>query len=366
MSLASIHFSECAEFVAPCYDRIANEQYLNRVRGKSKNLMKPKASYKELARFRAITASIVISIVSRFAPTSFKLVHHAIELDLSQTDWLSMMCNFIDRAEGSSSSISSIKLCEAVLALAIVHAGYVHGGVHLGIQDFNNYIIAWRNGIYGVVPALLLNMSVLKEELPLVCIDYFWANVKVREDGSIRAAIAPGVEQHELDIEPTDSNLSTLQRLDKPQVGDPERSAPDLPLYLSLGTPLHHGEPDLCFTAWLHGSIAGTVGILDVLEALLISRVEPSQCPGHDKASQVVNIKTSIWSADVYSKPVTKDYPIFLPVSEDHCWALFLAGQTYERGRIVYRCVGCAAENFQVLHELDSGSDLAAVFIGFL
>ena len=363
MSLASIHFSECAEFVAPCYSRIANEQYLARVRGKSKNLIKPNAKYKELARFRAITASIVISIVSRFAPTSFKQVHHATMLDLNSSFWLSMMCNVIDRAEGPS---SSIMLCEAVVTLAIVHAAYDPPGFHNDIHNIDRNIIAWRNGIYGVVPALLLNMSVLKEELPLVCIDYFWANVKVLEDGSIRAAIVPIVDKHELDVESTDSNLSALQRLDKPRVGDPERSAPDLPLYLSLGTPLHLGEPHLCFTAWLHGSIAGFVSIHDVLIALLTSRVEPNQCPGHDKVAQVVNIKTSIWSADVYSKPMTKDYPIFLPVSEDHSWALFLAGQMYERGRIVYRCVGCAVENFQDWVKSDSGSGQAEVLIGFL
>ena len=364
MSLASIHFSECAEFVAPCYDRIANEQYLDGVRGKSKNQIKPKAKYKELARFRAITASIVISIVSRFAPTSFKLVHHATVLDLSSPFWLSMMCNVIDKAEGSS---SWIPLCEAVVTLAIVHAAYDPPGFRKGLPDVDKNIIAWRNGIYGVVPALLLNMSVLKEELPLVCIDYFWANVKVLEDGSIRAANVPLIDRHELDIESTDTNLSTLQRLDKPRLGDPERSTADLPLYLSLGTPLHHGEPELCFTAWLHGSIAGTVSIQDVLRALVLSRVEPTQCPGHDKVAQVLNIKTSIWSADVYSKPMTKDYPIFVPVSEDHCWALFLAGQMYfERGRVVYRCVGCAVENFQNNLKLESGSDRAEVLIGFL
>lgn len=273
MSLASIHFSECAEFAAPCYSQIANEQYLDRVRGKSRNVIKPKAQYKELARFRAITASILISIVSRFAPTSFNKVHHATMLDLSSPFWLSMMCNVIDRAEGSS---SSILLCEAVVALAIVHAAYDPPGFHKDIHNIDKDIIAWRNGIYGVAPALLLNMSVLKEELPLVCIDYFWANVTVPEDGSIRAANVPIVDKHELDVESTDSNLSALQRLDKPRVGDPERSAPDLPLYLSLSTPFHHGEPHLCFTAWLHGSIAGSVSISDVLRALLTSWVEPN------------------------------------------------------------------------------------------
>ena len=363
MSLASIHFSECAEFVAPCYDRIANEQYLDRVRGKSKKLTNSKAECKELARFRAITASIIISIVSRFAPTSFKHVHHATILDISTSDWLSMMCKAVDRA---GSSNPSIKLYEAVVALAIVHAAY-EPPLNKDIQDFHSSIVAWRNGIFGVVPALLVDMNVLEEELPLVCIDYFWANVSVLEDGSVRSANVADIEHHFLDMESTDTNLSSLQRLDKPRVGDPECSAPDLPVYLSLSTPLNDGDPHLCFTAWLRGSIAGTVGILEVLRTLLASRVEPDRCPGHDKAAQVVNVKTSIWSADLYSKPRTKDFPIFLPVSKDNCWALFLAGQTCNfKGRVVHRCVACAVENFQSTYTLDSGSDPAGVFIGLL
>ncbi|CAF9942734.1 hypothetical protein IMSHALPRED_004609 [Imshaugia aleurites] len=363
MSLASIHFSECAEFVAPCYDRIANEQYLDRVRGKSKKLTNSKAKWKELARFRAITASIVISIVSRFAPTSFKHVHHATTLDISSSDWLSMMCKVVDRV---GSSDPSIKLYEAVVALAIVHAAY-EPPLDKDIQQLHKSIVAWRNGIFGVVPALLLDMNVLEEGLPLVCIDYFWANVSVLEDGSILSAHVADVEHHFLDMESTDSNLSSLQRLDEPRVGDPECSAPDLPVYLSLSTPMDDGDPHLCFTAWLRGTIAGTVGILEVLKTLLASRVEPARCPGHDKAAQVVNVKTSTWSADLYSKPRTKDFPIFLPVSEDNCWALFLAGQTCNfKGRVVYRCVACAVENFQSTYTLHSGSDPAAVFIGLL
>ena len=361
MSLASIHFSECAEFVAPCYDRIANEHYLNRVRGKSKAHIRSKAKHKELARFRAITASIVISIVSRLAPTSFKTVHHATILDISDSHWLSMMCNIMDGVGDST-----IKLHEAVVTLAIVHAAY-YPPVDKDIKDLNHNIVAWRNGIYGIVPALLLNMSVLKEVLPFVCIDYFWANVSVLEDGSVISASGSGIEQQEYESESTDTDLSSLQRLDKPWVGDPDPSPPDLPLYLSLGAPLHNGEPHLSFTAWLRGSIAGTVGIKETLSALLESQVEPGQCPGHEKAAQVINVKTSTWSKDTYLKPTSRDYPIFLPVREDHCWALFLAGQTYDyKGRVVYRCVTCAVENFQSTYTIESGSDTSRIFIGFL
>ena len=98
-------------------------------------------------------------------------------------------------------------LCEAIVTLAIVHAAYDPPGSHKDIPDVDEKILAWRNGIYGVVPALLLNMSVLKEELPLVCIDYFWANVKVLEDDSIKAANAPMIDKHELDFEPTDTPI---------------------------------------------------------------------------------------------------------------------------------------------------------------
>ena len=62
-----------------------------------------------------------------------------------------------------------------------------------------------------------------------------------------------------------------------------------------------------------------------------------------------------------------KDHPVFLPVSGDHCWALFVAGQMNEQGgRIVYRCVNCAVENFAKMTEDDLNTSQSGIYVGFL
>ena len=210
-------------------------------------------------------------------------------------------------------------------------------------------------------------MKVSADRFDLVCIDYFWANVKVREDGSIRTGFHPTVDRHEIDLHHLGANSSTLQRLEEPSVGTAIPLAPDTPLYLSLSTPLHLGEPDLCFTARIGGSIVGTASISSVMHSLFLSRVEPKDCPGHDNPAQVFNIKTSIWAQDPYSKPTHKDHPVFLPVSGDHCWALFVAGQMNEQGgQIVSRCVNCAVENFAKMTEDDPYTSRSGIYVGFL
>ena len=42
--------------------------------------------------------------------------------------------------------------------------------------------------------------------------------------------------------------------------------------------------------------MVGAVGIMDVLLALLLSRVEPKTCPGHHASRQIVNVKASLWA----------------------------------------------------------------------
>ena len=102
--------------------------------------------------------------------------------------------------------------------------------------------------------------------------------------------------------------MSSLDRLIEPFLGPPE----DCPSYLSLGTPLNYGDPHLGINGWFQGSVAGTVGITDVIRALSMSRVEPEVCPGHrDGPMQVVNVKTSTWARN-------RQYPMFVPVGRDH------------------------------------------------
>ncbi|KAI4232180.1 MAG: hypothetical protein L6R40_007495 [Gallowayella cf. fulva] len=360
--LASGYFSDCADFLAPCFDRIAKQTYLDSVRGESKKIMRPER--KELGRYRALVASIVISIISRFAPKDFENMHHATTMDLSDSHWLSSICTVLDRNE-------AFNISTVVTLLAEIHAAHNHDRIEAskehGIESSKRNVVAWRNGIYSVLPSFLLNMTIAADGFHFVCLDHFWANVKVGEDGSVRSSSTPDLQRYEIDIEQhSDStNMSSLDRLDEPSLGPPNIMAPDCPLYLSLGTPLHHGNPAICFVAWLGGSVAGTVGIEDVMSALLLSRENRQTCPGHDNPMHFINVKASVWARDPYSKPANKDVPLFVPVSGDHCWAIFIAGQTYgQGGRVVFRCPTCAVEEYS---SSSGGKDLhgPGCFIGF-
>ncbi|KAL8947034.1 MAG: hypothetical protein Q9222_006640 [Ikaeria aurantiellina] len=337
--LASIYFSHKAEFIAPCYERISKQKYLNCVRGKSKKVMQ--ADETRLARFRAITACVAISIISLFAPETFKEVYHATKLCLNMPGWLSRVCSVLDLDDAFS-------LPTVVMLLAQVHIGISAGGEY---PAASTEAIAWRKGIYSVIPSMLLDMKLSSKEFQFVCLDRFWANVKTEEDGLIKSSNTFEVQRHDIDRnQPLPPGaLSTLERMTEPYVGAPDMSAPDCPLYLSLGTPFHYGDPHLGFIGWFQGSVAGTVGVMDVLKAVLLSRVEPDICPGHPGGpKQVVNVKTSAWARERHSKPIDKQHPIFVPVGGDHCWAIFVAGQTVKQGgRIVFRCPECADEKYE-------------------
>lgn len=341
LRLASVYFSHLAEQVAPCFDRIARQKYLNCVKGRSKKVMQPDEI--RLGRFRATAASVAISIISRFAPGTFKKTHHVTKLCLSKPGWLSTVCGVLDLDD-------SFPMPKVVTLLASVHAGVSAAHESSGIPAASTEIIAWRQSIYSVVPSLLVEMKVSPEDFQLVCLDRFWANVKTEADGSIKSSNTVDVQRYEIVLDQLFSNkeLSSRERLAEPCLGSPDISAPDSPLYLSLSAPLHYGDPHLCFMGWFQGSVAGTVGIMDVLKALLLSRVEPKVCPGHDgRPLEVVNVKTSTWEQEPQSKPCHREHSVFIPVGGDHCWTMFAAGQTVNQGgRIVFRCPECAEENY--------------------
>src|SRR5204863_9280235 len=132
--------------------------------------------------------------------------------------------------------------------------------------------------------------------------------------GSIRSDVTSAVLYRTKIVEAatvnTDSN-SAVQHLDHPWLGPVVRAAPDLPLHLSIGTPQHFGGTDLCFTARIEGAVVGTVGVIDVLRTLLLSRPVgvsgQQQCHAHaaPSALQVLNVKASWWARDRYVKPVS-------------------------------------------------------------
>ena len=195
--LASVYFLALAEFVAPCFNRIANEAYLGLITERRfRNVIKPDA--KELGRFRAITASVVIAIVSRFAPKTFKNVLHATMMDLYDCHWVSDKCKTLDQVKNPS-------LAQVVHLLAELHVSPEHG-TELGMSTIlsdnirKSNIIAWRRSIYSIVPSSLFDMELYPESVQFVCSDQFWANVKTREDGSILYSMGPGYQRYEMDV----------------------------------------------------------------------------------------------------------------------------------------------------------------------
>ncbi|KAI4143080.1 MAG: hypothetical protein L6R39_004712 [Caloplaca ligustica] len=352
--LAAIHFPICAELVAPCYARIANEHYLDRTRPNVRCGVIP--GRPELARFRAITAAVAISIASRLAPASFKNVAHATVMELDHEHWVSKICTVLDNHMDTG---SGLPLHMAVLILAAVHAAHAP----IDTEKTNDRITGWRNGVYGIVPDILLHMTIGSPRMHLVCIDYFWANVQVRKDGSIRSAQTPDLQTG--DSQDPVFDTRALQHPNEPGLGPAVPCSPDIPLHLSLGTPLSK-ERDLCLIGTIGGCVAGTVGILDILCALLQSDVEPKTCPGHSDPTRVWHVTTSAWARELYTKPISWLHPTFVPVEDDHCWAIFLAGQTATqyRGRLVYRCVDCAVENSVTASGPNPGNKRSGVFVG--
>lgn len=337
--IAAIYFPFSAEIIAPCYSRIASEEILSQLKEHGSVIGGFDVIPEAVCLFRAVTAAITISIIGRFGGEEFKKGQHSISLSLTHSHWLEAMCKLLDQA-----LFSGLEYNKAVFALAVIHCAQEPDR----ISECKSAIVAWRKGIYSVVPSLLLSMRPSPDAVGLQCIDGYWANVKVREDGSVYSAPTSSLLQ-DLNliekIENGNGNASSLQSLSQPWIGHAQREPPDVPLYLTIERPLHYSQPDLCFVGRIDGSVIGSTGVLDVLRGLVRNLDEPSDCPGHTSPPSVIYVKASMWAADRRSKPVGENSHTFVPVQGDDCWAIFLVGQsTYFNGRIALRCPECTIE----------------------
>ena len=154
---AAIYFPKSADFVAACYrsfDRVASLEAITT--NSDAELLDDAGVPEKLTRFRGITACVAISIEGRFAPKGFASTRHSPKLDLCFPTWLRQVCTVIDQAPGGT-----IELHKAIVVLVAVHAG----GDPVSIEASDKRIIAWRQGIYAVVPSLLLSMDLVKTPL---------------------------------------------------------------------------------------------------------------------------------------------------------------------------------------------------------
>lgn len=317
--LASVHFPLSAEFIAPCYERISNPESLEVILETWScdiGLQEPQVP-REVAIFRAITASVAISIASRLAERDFKVRRHCTCLDLAGGSWLSTICPMFDDPFSAR-----LDLSRAVLILAAVHAGC--SSSFSSHPDMKEALIGWRNGIYSVLSAVILDMTPDPEALGLRCFDGFWANVAARKTGVIVSGpdrtlyicntIAPRNE--------TSENL--LQSLVGPYIGSLAHGPPDTPLYLNIERSLNYDEPEMCFCDRIGGISIGTVGVKEVMQTLALSFEVLGECPGHQNPGAVVNT-ASLWAAKRIYKPVGifGKFHTFVPVQNDPCWTIF-------------------------------------------
>ncbi|CAN9363464.1 unnamed protein product [Alternaria alternata] len=390
LRLASTLFPESADRIAPFYEEIANEKYLNipKLYAQTKNNRfesnKSPAS-RELQRFKALTASICISILSQAAGEGFASLKHSTLLDLTQWTHLTALCTQVDAFIQGGCPMSRV-----ITAIAMIHCAADIGQIFTGTDRpflptvdpeaaSMSTVIGWRNGKYTVLPALLHSMERPLERavLGLRCTDSFIANLPTQQDGTIRCPNGlsgvimfdpdPSITaiNHSLDSDP--EKAQTAMETDKDVFfGRPSPANADEPLYISLERPSYaFGEPCVSLCGRVGGDSLGHVSIQDVLTTLAQSWSDsrgndykfctpgtPHEDRGTDHvdlvpAHQVFNMAASRYCRKLERAPRDNangeaKHNIYVQVNNDTPWAIFLAGQSPLHNRLTFHCIQCA------------------------
>jgi hypothetical protein len=339
-AIACIYFPRSGHLLAPCFRRIASDELLEQLRDgfKEGETVWTKNLSPELMRFRAVTACIVISVISRLAPDTFGTTQHKISIRLVSETWLELVCLEVDRFASGR-----IGLGPAVLLLASIHAGREpYDEKH---KEKAKNATGYRDGSFSVLPKLLEKMEPCTASVGLSCSDRFFANLAVSDDGQIDDCQSPGLfSDLSTPISTIEEGSSSVQSLQKSWTGRPHISTPDRPLYLSLERVPFGNSTHIGFTGRIDGSVVGRTSIRDVLWTLLRSSEVAKSCSHDSSDGCVQNMKASQWVLEPRSrKPVgLRETPIYIPVKGDKCWTLFLAGHARSlNGVVMYRCVEC-------------------------
>ncbi|KAF2728955.1 hypothetical protein EJ04DRAFT_528210 [Polyplosphaeria fusca] len=364
-SMAGIYFPNYGDFIAPCYRRIAHESILIQARDVTKR--KIDASYEdlpmEIARFRAVTASIVIGLVNCLAPDTFEDVQYGTFLQLVNEDWIELMCHDIDHAVCGYTPVSS-----AVLYLAAIHAG-----CHPGAQDSKGRtgdVVGFRNGVFSILPTLLHKVEPTEASLGFTCSNRFFATLTLLEDGAVvdveHSFVFPDNSDTFDSSQAEQGSLVSLQEL---WTGQPHQSPPDRPLYLSLERPPFGVWPQISFAGRIDGVVVARVSIMDILYTLVRSSQSHRVCNHADAQIKVKNVKASRWTlkSKRYKPTGSVDLPAYVSVKDDNCWALILAGESrHLNGVVVDHCAACALELLRVQQSIrvDANNEIG-VLIGY-
>ena len=360
LRLAAFHFPIAAEWLAPCYEKIAgSKDWIIILDQKQRSSIGWETGFPPaLINFRIISASILISVASRLAPEDFESLRHSINIALDTPDWIASMSSIIDNGvhPGHESQPSSLgfPLWKAVQILAVVHAASSPDWVDQEADVDVRRIIGWRTGVYAVLPSLLFEMAPTEKAIGIRCLDQFWANAVVRSQGAIHTqdntimyGLSIAAESSNMSDSDTEASLPLVNTGGECHFGTAVTRPADRALYLSLEKPARLPLHDIAMCGRINGDSVGIVSVLSIIQTLIISLEAAKQCPGHatNTVTQTVyNVHTSNWCQNRNQKPCWKGMPTVISAQEHPLWAIFLAGHSGwgMSGRISFGCFDCA------------------------
>ncbi|CZR63221.1 uncharacterized protein PAC_13118 [Phialocephala subalpina] len=382
--IATIFFPESVDRISTLYQRVSNERYLKAALSrKGINAQDASIQSKELHRIQIIAASVCLAVLGKLGGSNFAAIQHSTTINLSYMANIRWLCGEVDAILTGGCVMSRV-----IKALAAIHCAVEFPErTDWYNEDFNaantesnaadSQVVGWRNGRYAILPNLLFAMEkpLEKSILSLQCVDGFIANLPTRRNGALCCPIGlPG---------PIGFNADFIEEVVKQEGRDPEGQAlahdkirpiilgpprlecPDKPLYITLERPPYgSGDPEISICGRLEGESLGHVGIQDILITLALSWHDAEGQPyqacspreGHEKPSQasdqlparkVFNMAPSAYYRYPGIIPRCKEdqeprHHVYVQVSGDTPWTLFLAGQSSFLNRIVFGCPDCA------------------------
>jgi len=351
--LATLRFGAAtAEHVAIFFQDIATEPILQEI------LAFLEVSYSvrndlplSVRRFNAIVICIMLSVAEVLGGKGYMSLRHSTQLGLySQWDAVPPLA---ERIFGIMKDLEiGLPMRTVVGLLSIFHCGREFSRNFEDVEyRFDNHLIGFKNGDYSVLPALMYEMEPRHESLGFRCGDIFLANIATRPDGCIYSSPSDtwssipfhgslgSREGHSQDI---DRHLDSF-------VAPPLATPPDRPLYLNFERPYENFQKDqIVLAGRIGGELIGFSGIRDVLITLTSSLAKRVTCDKHHEvATSALVFKPSAWMQKRYKRPMDESRQLhtYVPVKDDACWALFLAGQVASiEGRICFGCFECNLE----------------------
>lgn len=150
--MAAIHFPNTADYLALCYDLngIVNNKHLSAVRDAAVRDVS-KILKIEIVSFRVVTVSIIFAVAGLLGGENFESLQYmtAIDMRFTSFSWIKYVLQLLDAGLIDRLSMGNI----VDVFFAVYTSGLPSQG--LGFSKNDLYKVGYRNGIYGVLPALL-------------------------------------------------------------------------------------------------------------------------------------------------------------------------------------------------------------------